>query len=280
MPRSLRTVRGLALACHPGPTIVVTALATALAVGIRSSPGTTLLIAAAVLSGQLSVGWSNDWLDAGRDRAVSRLGKPVVGGLLDARAVRRSALAAAVVCVPLSLWTGWIAGSVHVLAVASAWSYNLALKRTALSWLPYAVSFGLLVQFVVLAQPGRGVATWWATVGASLLGVGAHVANVLPDLEDDAATGVRGLPHRLGRARSTVVALGALVAAVALIVLGPAGRPTFGGVVGAGLAVLLGGAGAVVARVDTRSRMPFTLAMAVAAVCVVLLVLAGQTIER
>src|SRR3712207_7375206 len=33
------------------------------------------------------------------------------------------------------------------------------------------------------------------------LGVGAHLLNVLPDLEDDAATGVRGLPHVLGPRR-------------------------------------------------------------------------------
>jgi 4-hydroxybenzoate polyprenyltransferase len=275
-----QAVRGLVLACHPGPTVVVAGLAAALAVGIGSPPGTTVLLTTAVLSGQLSVGWSNDWMDADRDRAVSRRGKPVVAGMLDARVLRWAALAAAAVCVPLSLWTGWLPGLVHLLAVASAWAYNLTLKGTALSWVPYAVSFGLLVQFVVLAQPGRPVATWWATVGAALLGVGAHIANVLPDLEDDAATGVRGLPHRLGRARATVVALGALLTAVAVIVLAPSGRPAPVGAVGAGVAIALAGAGAAIARADKRSRLPFALAMAVAAVCVVLLVLAGDAIER
>jgi 4-hydroxybenzoate polyprenyltransferase len=51
--------------------------------------------------------------------------------------------------------------------------------------------------------------------------VAAHLANVLPDLTDDVATGVRGLPHRLG-ARMTAV-LGALVllAGSAAILLGP-----------------------------------------------------------
>ncbi|MGV8977776.1 MAG: UbiA family prenyltransferase [Cellulomonas sp.] len=275
---SWRAVRGLALACHPGPTVVVTGLAAALAAGTGSPPATTLLIAAAVLTGQLSVGWSNDWLDAARDLAVARAGKPVVVGLLDARELRVAAALAVAACVPLSLATGWVPGAVHLLAVASAWAYNLVLKRTVLSWLPYAVSFGLLVQFVTLAQPERPVAAWWATAGASLLGFGAHAANVLPDLEDDAATGVSGLPHRLGRARTTLMALGALMAAVVLVVLGPAGPPSPAAWAGGGAAVMLAGIGAAASRADPRSRLPFTAAMAVAVVCVVVLVLAGPAI--
>jgi len=37
-----------------------------------------------------------------------------------------------------------------------------------------------------------------ALVAAALLGFAAHFANVLPVLRADAATGVRGLPQRLG----------------------------------------------------------------------------------
>lgn len=280
MQSSWRAVRGLVLACHPGPTVVVTGLAAALAAGVGAGPATTLLVAAAVLTGQLSVGWSNDWLDASRDLAVARAGKPVVVGLLSARQLRTAAAIAVAVCVPLSLATGWLPGVVHLLAVASAWAYNLVLKRTVLSWLPYAVSFGLLVQFVTLALPGRPVAAWWATAGASLLGFGAHAANVLPDLEDDAATGVSGLPHRLGRERTTLMALGSLVAAVVLVVLAPTGRPSPAAWVGGGAAVVLAGVGAVASRADPRSRLPFTAAMAVAVVCVVVLVLAGPAIAR
>jgi 4-hydroxybenzoate polyprenyltransferase len=276
---SSRAVHGLALACHPGPTVVVTGLAVALAAGIGAAPATMLLLGAAVLTGQLSVGWSNDWLDAARDLAVARPGKPVVAGLLDAGTLRTAAVVAAMACVPLSLATGWLPGTVHLIAVAGAWAYNLVLKRTVLSWLPYAVSFGLLVQFVTLAQPGRPVATWWATAAASLLGFGAHAANVLPDFEDDAATGVSGLPHRLGRARTTAMAFGSLMASVALVVLAPAGRPSVAAWAGGGAAVVLAGVGAVASGEDSRSRLPFTAAMAVAVVCVVVLVLAGPAIE-
>lgn len=275
---TVTTLRGLALASHAGPTVLVTALAGLFAVGVGAGPGTTALVTAAVLTGQLSVGWSNDWLDARRDVAVQRADKPVVAGLVSTRQVHAAALVAAGLCVVLSLATGVVAGLVHLAAVASAWTYNAWLKSTVWSWAPYAVSFGLLPLFVVLAAPGDRVAAPWAMTATALLGVGAHVANTLPDLEDDRATGIRGLPHRLGRTGASVLAPAVLVTAVAVVVLGPPGPPTAvawaGGVVAVALAV---SAGRVAVR-RTTSRLPFALSMAVAAVCAVLLVLAGPDV--
>jgi 4-hydroxybenzoate polyprenyltransferase len=203
------------------------------------------------------------------------VGKPVVSGLVSSTALRGGAFAAVTLCAVLSLATGIVPGSVHLLAVASAWAYNVRLKATAASWLPYAVSFSLLLLFVVLAQPGHPAPTWWGLLAAALLGVGAHVANVLPDLEDDRVTGVRGLPHRLGHIRATGAALAALVAAVAVVVLGPPGRPTVPAVLAGGVALTLAGLAAAVAFVRPRSAWPFRLSMAVAVVCVALLLMAG-----
>ncbi|WP_318243771.1 UbiA family prenyltransferase [Oerskovia gallyi] len=274
---ALATARGLALASHAGPTVVVTVLAGFFAAGVGSGPGPTALVTAAVLTGQLSVGWSNDWLDARRDVAVQRTDKPVVAGLVTTRQVHAAALVAAGLCVVLSLATGIVAGLVHLVAVASAWSYNAWLKSTVWSWAPYAVSFGLLPLFVVLAGPGRAAAPW-AMTATALLGVGAHVANTLPDLEDDRATGIRGLPHRLGRTRASVLAPTVLVAAVAVVVLGPPGPPSVAAWVGGAVAVALAVSAGVVAVRRTASRLPFALSMAVAAVCAVLLVLAGPDV--
>ena len=269
-------MRGLVAATHPGPAAVVTLLSAALALGAGAPAGTALLATAAVLAGQLSIGWSNDWLDARRDLAVARADKPVVQGRVTAATLRRAALLALGACVVLSLTTGAVPGALHLLAVASAWTYNAVAKRTVLSWVPYAVSFGLLPAFLVLALPGSPVPAPWAVAAGALLGVGAHVANVLPDLDDDAATGVRGLPHRLGRGGSSVAAPVVLGAAVLVVVLGPPGDPTVPGVAGAGVAVLLAVAAGVVGVVRPRSRLPFTLSMVVAALCVALLVAAGR----
>jgi hypothetical protein len=78
---------------------------------------------------------------------------------------------------------------------------------------------------VVLALPGTAVAPAWASAAGALLGVGAHLCNALPDLEEDLAQGVRGLPHRLGPRRSAACAAVLLLAAAVVLAVGPPGPP-------------------------------------------------------
>lgn len=253
--------------------MVVTALSTTFAGGLGAPASRVLLVLVVVLAGQLSIGWSNDWLDAARDRAVARADKPVVAGVVTPRLLRGSALVALAASVVVSLPAGPLAAAAHLVAVAMGWAYNLGLKSTAVSWLPYAAAFALLPGFVVLALPGAGrPATWLLAVGA-LLGVGAHLANVLPDLEDDASTGVRGLPHRLGRRATSVLAPAVLALAVAVAVLGPPGPPRAAGGATGALAAATGLVAGAVGLRRERSRLPFTLAMVVALLCVVVLAL-------
>ncbi len=207
-------LRWLALACHAGPTAAMTTLAVVLAAG--AGPGKASAVGVAVLAGQLSVGWSNDWVDADRDRQVARTNKPVVQGL-PVPVLRRAALLALTACVPLSLALGPRAGAAHLIAVASAWLYNAGLKSTAWSLAPYVVAFGVLPSVITLAATGTTAAPAWATVAGVLLGTGVHGLNELPDLAEDDVTGVRGLPHRLGPRRTAVLSVSALVAAAAVV---------------------------------------------------------------
>ncbi|WP_344246296.1 UbiA family prenyltransferase [Isoptericola hypogeus] len=271
-------VRGLLAATHPAPAAVVTVLALVFAVGAGLPAWRAVLVTAAVAAGQLSVGWSNDWLDAARDRRVGRADKPTVSGVVTPSMLRTGALVALGACVVLSLATGVVPGLLHLAAVASAWSYNAGLKATPLSWLPYAVSFGLLPAFVVAAAGDGRVVAGWTALAAALLGVGAHVANVLPDLEDDRATGIRGLPHRLGRRASSVLAPVVLAAGSVVIMLGPPGGPDVATVALTGVAVAAAVAAGVVGVLRPHSRAPFALSMAVAALCVVQLVLAADAV--
>ena len=256
-------------AAHPGPAFAVTLLAGMLGVAVGLGPGDVALVVAAVLTGQLSIGWSNDLVDAARDRAVGRTDKPLATGELDPRLVRVACTLAVLATVPLSLLCGVVAGSVPLVTVASGWAYNLGLKSTAWSWAPYAVAFGALPAFVALVDNPSDLPPWWMVAAGALLGVGAHLVNVLPDLADDAATGVRGLPHRLGARRSSVLAAAVLVGATVVIVLGATVDPV---VAAAALAVVV--ALAVVALV-THGRTPFRAAIAMALVDVAMLVVAG-----
>jgi 4-hydroxybenzoate polyprenyltransferase len=203
-------VIGLVRACHLQPTLAVVTVTTALAVlAGRGAVGCTY-VALAVLAGQLSTGWSNDWFDAGRDRAVGRTDKPIVAGDVSVATVRIAACAALGAAVPLSLLSGWRAAAVHLVAIGSAWAYNLGLKATVVSPLPYGLSFGLLPAFVTLGLPGHPWPRPAVMVATALLGVGAHFINTLADREDDARSGIVGLPQRM-------TARGALFTGVALL---------------------------------------------------------------
>lgn len=212
----------LTAAAHPGPALAVTVASGLLGGAADLGAGRSLLLAAAVLAGQLSIGWSNDLIDLARDRRTGRTDKPIASGRVAPGVVRAACAAALVACVPLSFALGWLAGLVHLGCVAAGWAYNLGLKSTAWSWLPYAVAFGALPSVAGLARGADGL-PWWVNAAGALLGVGAHLVNAVPDLADDAATGVRGLPHRLGARWSVALAVLLLGAASVTVALGSSG---------------------------------------------------------
>lgn len=217
------TAAALARACHPEPTLAVTALAAVLALSAGRGLGSAW-VAAAVLCGQLSVGWGNDYVDRDRDRESGRSGKPVASGRIEPGLVRRAAWVAFVLAVVLSLASGPAATAVHVFALLVAHLYNAGLKATALSVVPYAVAFAQLPAFITLGLRHPHLPPWWAVAAAGLIGAGAHFTQTLPDLQLDAHAGMRGLPHRLG-ASVSLASAGLFLAAGSLsAALGPGGR--------------------------------------------------------
>ena len=262
---------GLVRACHPGPATAVTVVLTAYGVSAGLSPARVVLITATVLAGQLSIGWSNDLIDAARDRSVGRADKPLATGELSTTTARLACVLAVLATVVLSLSCGLLAGLLHLGCVAAGWAYNLGLKATVFSWLPYAMAFGGYPIVVTLAEPGAGPPPWFVPAAGALLGVGAHLVNVLPDLADDEATGVRGLPHRLGHRRASLLAVANLAAATVLLVFGVVDAVPVAvlALVVATVAVLVG------STLVAGGRMPFRAAIGIALVDVLLLVLAG-----
>jgi len=271
-------VRALVTASHPGPSLAITALVTVLAV--QASPhglGSALVAAPAMLSGQLSVGWSNDAFDASRDAAVGRADKPVATGAISARAVWIAAGVAVLAALALSLAIGAAAGAVNGVIIAAGWAYNAGLKSTAASGLMYLAGFGPIPAFVASTLPGHPSPTWWVTASAAAIGLGAHFANVLPDLDGDRATGVDGLPQqvaaRWGAGAVRAIALVLLLTASVLLV--PGSSPPRRAVAIAGLVV-----SALLALVGVRGsgRVPFLTAIGIAAVDVAVFAAGGETL--
>jgi 4-hydroxybenzoate polyprenyltransferase len=196
-------VMGFVRASHAAPTAVVTLVVVLLAAGLgwRGLPLAGILVAVAV--GQLSVGWSNDAFDAPLDRRCQRRDKPTVALGISSRALWIAAVIALVVACALSwLVAGLIGGSWHVFALAMAWLYNTVLSRTWWSWLPYALAFGSIPAFLTYGLDGQPPLLWLTAVCA-IVGVSAHVANALPDLELDRQADVNGFVMSMGRTRAT-----------------------------------------------------------------------------
>jgi 4-hydroxybenzoate polyprenyltransferase len=257
-------------ATHPVPAAAVTALAGAVVVARGAEAGAAALATASTLAGQLSVGWSNDYLDRHED--AGRGDKPIPAGQVSPTAVWWAATLAFPTCLLLSAPLGLPEVSVMAAAVASAWAYNLGLERTILSWMPYAVSFGLAPVYLWLAAGDR-LPEGWVVAGAALLGVAGHLTNVLPDLEADRARGSRGLPQRLGPRASLILAALCLAATLVLVL-------SFGPEVGAATLVAAGVAGALIVAVvaagaSGRGRPAFLLTMAAAGAVVAAFLLAG-----
>lgn len=235
-------VRGARQASHFPPTIAVTLAAVVLAAVAGRGLG-TLWVGLAVLAGQFSVGWSNDWFDAERDRLGGRNEKPIVAGLISRKAVRNGALAALALCVPLSFLSGWRAALVHLIAVAGAWAYNGGLKSTWWSPLPYALAFSLLPVFVTLGLAHHPLPPWGIVLGAGAIGIGAHFINTVGDQAIDKANRVDGFPQRLGPQWSLKLGVGFLGGAALALGFGSNAHRV---VVGVFVALALGVDGLVV----------------------------------
>jgi hypothetical protein len=293
-------VRALAVASHPGPSLAITAMVSLLAAEAAPHGTGPVLAILAMLAMQLSIGWSNDAFDARRDAAAERDDKPVAAGRIGIHAVWAAAGLAAAATLALSLAVGTDLFLVAVAMTAAGWAYNAGLKSTLASGLMYVAGFGLIPAYAAATLPGHPWPRWPVTLAAAVLGLGAHFANVLPDLAADRATGVRGLPQRVAQAaalraarrrakdppgphkrgaqdagtaavRACALTLLLAASAVLLVAARPAARP----VAGAGLAVA-----AVLAVIGARGggRLPFIAAIGIAAVDVVMFAIGGEAL--
>ncbi|MGC0369970.1 UbiA family prenyltransferase [Microbacterium sp. SLBN-111] len=271
-PATTPLVRALWGATHPGPTLVVTTLSLALGVAAGLEPWRLVLLVVAVFAGQVSVGLSNDAIDAARDLAVGRTDKPIATGALTPGRALAVAVASVAVAFVLSLPLGPGLVAAHTIALGSAWAYNAGLKSTPVSIVPFLLSFGVFPSFATLAAPQPALAAPWASLAGMALGAAVHLTNVVRDLDDDRETGVRGLPHRLGARASVIVAAAGIVLGAVAVLVGSGG-----GIVGAVFfaAVVAVAAATIVLAVRRRpGRAVFQLTMLAA------LLLAAQLVLR
>ena len=244
---------------HPMPSLAVALFSMLFAVGVGLGVDRIALVGLAVLLQQFSVGLSNDWLDLARDRASGRTDKPVAKGSLTSSLVRNSSFAAGFTALLAAGLLGWQSLGWMVFMLVAGWAYNLGLKATAFSVLPYAVGFGILPMFVTLSLEQSQIPPAWVVVVAALLGVSAHFANTLPDLLEDRATGVRALPHIVGQKISALVIAATAILASSIAVYQSDTLAPIVGLVGLVATILLAGVASVLSLRQSPPRVIFPL---------------------
>jgi 4-hydroxybenzoate polyprenyltransferase len=204
-------------AAHFGPTIIVTATTFVLSL-TQYSLIDSLRVAIAIFAGQLVVGWSNDFIDAPLDIAAQRTKKPIVSKEINPEQLKKSILVALVAALLLSLFSplGLTGTLIHFLGILSATFYNLKLKSTILSPLPYIVAFGALPWAIYL--PVGNQPPLWLFIDFILIAVAFHFFNVLKDFQWDINQGVIGLPQRLGRTTSLIISISLVASAILVLI--------------------------------------------------------------
>jgi 4-hydroxybenzoate polyprenyltransferase len=208
----MKKLKGLLKASHFGPTLIVTTISFAVST-FYWWEGPAYVIAFGVFTGQLVVGWSNDLYDLEDDLKHQRSKKPLVAGLITKEYLQKWLR----FMVPFSFVANLLGplgikgGSVYMLGIACGVAYNFYFKFTMLSPLPFAIAFATLPSCVVISKDLNP--PLWMLLGGALFGMAAHFINVIKDMDQDQASGIKGLPQRLGKAKS-------IVAAIFLILLG------------------------------------------------------------
>ncbi len=270
-------LRALLTASHPGPSLAITAMATVLAAEAAPHGFGPVLTAPAMLAGQLSVGWSNDACDAARDIAAGRTDKPVVRGEVTVRSLWIAAALSLLAALAMSAAISLVTLGILALLIGAAWAYNLGLKSTPWSGVMYLLGFGPLPAYAASTLPGQPAPRFWVCVAAGLVGLGAHFANVLPDLDADLRAGVRGLPQlvaaRWGPGAARAAALVFLLSASALLVAEATPARRWIAVAGLCCSCVLAVAGAL-----GKGRTPFRAALAIAGADVAVFVLGADAL--
>jgi 4-hydroxybenzoate polyprenyltransferase len=213
-----RTVRGYLVLPHFVAIMVVELATLAFAtIAWHGVPPLRLLapLLFAMLGGQLVIGVTNEIVDYADD-AVHKPSKPLPRGDVSMRGAKVMLLIGLAMMVCCGVALGWPSFVLLVAGSGLGVAYDLWLKRTRWSWLPYLLALPLLPIWVFVTL-GRAVPALLLLypLGA-LAAIGVHFAQALPDVASDRAAGLVTATSRLGARRVYWLAWIAALSAPAL----------------------------------------------------------------
>jgi len=211
-------VAGAIRLVHPFPSLLDALITTALARLAGAGWERAGLLGLAMFLLQASIGTLNDLMDVERDRG-HKGGKPLPHGLVAIGAARGIFAGSLALGVLLSALAGPGVAGVALLGLSVGYAYDLRLKASPWSWLPFAAGIPLLPVFAWLGATGGIPGTFLVLIPMAVLGGAAlALANELADDERDRGARVQTAVGALGATRAW--RLGGLFQAVVAVVAG------------------------------------------------------------
>jgi 4-hydroxybenzoate polyprenyltransferase len=195
---------GLLRLAHPLPTLLNAIIAAALTSTAGGSAAQSILAAITMLGVHTSIGAMNDLLDQASD--AGREEKPLVGGSVSPREARVMVVVAATAGLAAASALSSTSLAIAAAGATLGYLYNAGIKRTPISFLPFALGVALIPVFAWSAAAAP-LPTAIATLCLIALPGGSALAlqNALADRELDQSVGANGAVVRLGHRRTILM---------------------------------------------------------------------------
>ena len=204
---------------HPytsiGVTIVTMLLALPLTMHFTIINLATLGIV--MLSAQFSIGLSNDLLDQPYDKLVKPW-KPLIIGTANSFIAVLFLLMLLLLSFIFTYEFGSLSLLLLIFGLSQGFMYNLGLKRTSLSWLPYSLAIPTVLVFARAVHGGEIYPLLLFYILGFLVGPALNIANQLPEAEASELSGEKSLVHILGVKKARRVSTILLVATALIII--------------------------------------------------------------
>jgi 4-hydroxybenzoate polyprenyltransferase len=196
---------------HPFPSALDGLVCGAIAIVAGGSAVDGARVGFAMFLLQAGIGATNDLVDAPRD-AGRKPGKPIPSGLVSRRAAVLVALVSFAGGLGAAVPSGLMLAALAIVVIAIGLAYDLRLKGTAWSWVPFAVGIPILPLFGWLGvRPSLPAAFAFLVPAAITAGAALAIGNGLVDVHRDRSAGIASVATRLGEELAWRIQLALLV---------------------------------------------------------------------
>ena len=206
---------------HPYTSIAVSIITMIFSLPLTDSYGfiSMVILGLSMLSIQFSIGLTNDLLDINFDR-VAKPWKPLVNGNASIKASYTILVILLIISFLSVFQFGISAIFILYFGFLLGITYNLGVKRTLFSWLPYSLAIPTVMVFARVIHENTNISFLILLYPLGLIaGPALNLSNQIPEAENAKLSGEYSLIHKLGIKTAGKISFVLLLALTILIIL-------------------------------------------------------------